>query len=88
MNTNLTINGQIMAILEKEYNGEKTVYIQFLMQSEKKGFEVIKVKCTVESDYAKLQQNQNVSIPVSIAVVNNTLYYSQVAEAKVLREQK
>ncbi|WP_072681603.1 hypothetical protein [Arcobacter sp. LA11] len=88
MNTNLTINGQIMAILEKEYNSEKTVYIQFLMQSEKKGFEVIKVKCTVETDYAKLQQNQNVSIPVSIAVVNSVIYYSQVAEAKILREQK
>jgi len=88
MQTNLTINGNIMAIVEKDYNNEKTVYVQFLKEDVKKGFEVIKVKMTVQSDYTKLQQNQVVSIPVNLASVNGNIYFSQNAELKVLREQK
>ena len=87
MNTNITINGTIMAVIEKDYNNEKTLYAQFLKEDVKKGFEVIKVKITIESDYSKLQQNQVVSIPVSIANVNGNLYFSQSSELKVLREQ-
>ncbi|WP_323588585.1 hypothetical protein [Aliarcobacter butzleri] len=87
MNTNITINGTVMAVVEKEYNSEKTVYAQFLKEDLKKGFEVIKVKMTIQSDYSKLQQNQIVSIPVNIATVNGNLYYSQSFEMKVLKEQ-
>ena len=87
MNTNITINGTIMAVIEKDYNSEKTIYAQFLKEDTKKGFEVIKVKITIESDFPKLQQNQIVSIPVSIAVVNGNMYFSQNSELKVLREQ-
>lgn len=87
MQTNISISGTIMAIVEKDYNGEKTVYTQFLKEDEKKGFEVIKVKITVQSDYIKLQQNQVVSIPVNLASVNGNIYFSQNAELKVLREQ-
>lgn len=76
-----------MAVIEKDYNSEKTIYAQFLKEDVKKGFEVIKVKITIESDYSKLQQNQVVSIPVSIAVVNGNMYFSQNSELKVLREQ-
>lgn len=88
MQTNISISGTIMAIVEKDYNGEKTVYIQFLKEDVKKGFEVIKVKMTVQTDYTKLQQNQVVSIPVNLASVNGNIYFSQNAELKVLREQK
>lgn len=87
MNTNITINGTVMAVVEKDYNSEKTIYAQFLKEDTKKGFEVIKVKITIESDYSKLQQNQIVSIPVNIAVVNGNMYFSQSSELKVLREQ-
>ncbi len=87
MNTNITINGTVMAVVEKDYNNEKTLYAQFLKEDVKKGFEVIKVKITIESDYSKLQQNQVVSIPVSIANVNGNMYFSQSSELKVLREQ-
>lgn len=87
MNTNITINGTIMAVIEKDYNSEKTIYAQFLKEDTKKGFEVIKVKITIESDYSKLQQNQVVSIPVNIASVNGNIYFSQSSELKVLREQ-
>ena len=87
MNTNITINGTVMAVIEKDYNNDKTVYAQFLKEDTKKGFEVIKIKITIESDYSKLQQNQVVSIPVNIAVVNGNMYFSQNSELKVLREQ-
>lgn len=87
MNTNIVINGTVMAVVEKDYNSEKTVYAQFLKEDLKKGFEVIKVKMTIQSDYSKLQQNQVVSIPVNIATVNGNLYYSQSFEMKVLKEQ-
>ena len=87
MNTNITINGTVMAVVEKDYNNEKTIYAQFLKEDLKKGFEVIKVKMTVQADYSKLQQNQIVSIPVNIATVNGNLYYSQSFEMKVLKEQ-
>ncbi|MCG3655903.1 hypothetical protein ACN2EN_05270 [Aliarcobacter lanthieri] len=87
MNTNITINGTVMAVVEKEYNSEKTVYAQFLKEDSKKGFEVIKIKMTIQSDYSKLQQNQVVSIPVNIATVNGNMYFSQNSELKVLKEQ-
>ena len=87
MNTNIVINGPIMAVIEKDYNNEKTVYAQFLKEDSKKGFEILKVKITIEGDYSKLQQNQIVSIPVNIAVVNGNMYFSQSSELKVLREQ-
>ena len=76
-----------MAVIEKDYNNDKTVYAQFLKEDTKKGFEVIKVKITIESYYSKLQQNQVLSIPVNIAVVNGNMYFSQNSELKVLREQ-
>jgi hypothetical protein len=87
MQTNISISGTIMAIVEKDYNNEKTVYVQFLKEDVKKGFEVIKVKMTVQSDYSKLQQNQVVSIPVNLASVNGNIYFSQSSELKVVREQ-
>lgn len=87
MRTNITINGIIMAIVEKEYNNDKTVYAQFLKEDDKKGFEIIKVKMTVQSDYSKLQQNQMVSIPVNLVSVNGNIYFSQSSELKVVREQ-
>ena len=48
MLTQLTINGKIMAVIEKSFENKKTVYTQFLMESDSKGMEVIKVKMTIE----------------------------------------
>lgn len=87
MNTNILISGAIMAVIEKDYNNEKIIYAQFLKEDLKKGFEVIKVKMTVQADYSKLKQNEVVSIPVNIAVVNGNMYFSQSSELKVLKEQ-
>ncbi|MCT7444441.1 hypothetical protein N5T90_05580 [Aliarcobacter cryaerophilus] len=75
--TNITINGKIITVLEKMYEDKKTVYAQFLMESEAKGMEIIKVKITNEADIQKLQKDLRVSIPVSVVAVNSNLYFSQ-----------
>jgi hypothetical protein len=88
MNTNITITGQIMAILSKEYEGQKTTYIQFLMDTEKKGMEILKVKITKDEDILKLQKGSIISVAVSITAVNGNIYYSQLEAIKILRETK
>ncbi len=86
--TSITINGKIISILEKSFENKKTVYVQFLMESEAKGMEIIKVKITNEIDISKLEKDSVVAIPVSIAVVNGNLYYSQSNQVKFLKEMK
>ena len=75
--TNISINGKIITVLEKMYEDKKTVYAQFLMESEAKGMEIIKVKIINEADIQKLQKNLVVSVPVSVVAVNGNLYFSQ-----------
>ena len=86
--TSITINGKIASILEKSYENKKTIYAQFLMESESKGMEIIKVKITNETDIPKLEKDAVVSVPVSIAAVNGNLYYSQSNQVKFLKEMK
>lgn len=75
--TQILINGKIITVLEKMYEDKKTVYAQFLMESESKGMEIIKVKIINEADIQKLQKDLRVSIPVSVVAVNSNLYFSQ-----------
>ena len=75
--TQILINGKIITVLEKVYEDKKTVYAQFLMESEAKGMEIIKVKIVNEADIQKLQKDLRVSIPVSVVAVNSNLYFSQ-----------
>ena len=77
MQTQIIINGKIMSIIEKIYEGKKTVYVQFLAESEARGMEIIKVKITIDTDIVQLQKNEIVAIPVSISCVNNTVYLTQ-----------
>ena len=86
--TSITINGRVLTVLEKSYEDTVTVYAQFLMESDSKGMEVLKVKITNKEDTQKLQKDMVVSIPVSIVSVNGNLYYSQVEAVKYLKEMK
>ena len=87
MNTNITINGKIISVLEKSFENKKTIYAQFLMESETKGMEILKVKITNENDISKLQKDSLVSIPVSISAVNGNLYYSQIEQIRFLNKE-
>ena len=75
--TTITINGKIMAMVEKSFEGKKTTYAQFLLESEAKGMEIIKVKMTIDSDISLLQKGEFVSIPVSVVSANGNLYFTQ-----------
>lgn len=86
--TSITINGKIISILEKVFENKKTVYVQFLMESESKGMEIIKVKITNETDISKLEKDSVVAVPVTISSVNGNLYYSQSNNIKFLKEIK
>ena len=86
--TNITINGKIITVLEKMYEDKKTVYAQFLMESEAKGMEIIKVKITNEADIQKLEKDLVVSVPVSVVAVNGNLYYSQADNIRFHKEVK
>ena len=86
--TNISINGKKITVLEKMYEDKKTVYAQFLMESEAKGMEIIKVKITNEADIQKLQKNLVVSVPVSVVAVNGNLYYSQADNIRFHKEIK
>ena len=85
--TSITINGKIMSILEKSYENKKTIYAQFLMESEIKGMEIIKVKITNETDISKLEKDAVVSVPVLISSVNGNLYYSQISQIRILNKE-
>ena len=88
MNTNIIINGKIISVLEKSFENKKTTYAQFLMESESKGIEIIKVKITNEIDIPKLEKDSVVAVPVTISSVNGNLYYSQSNNIKFLKEIK
>ena len=77
MSTQITISGKIMAMVEKSFEGKKTTYAQFLLESEAKGMEIIKVKMTIDSDISLLQKGEFVSIPVSVVSANGNLYFTQ-----------
>ena len=87
MNTNITINGKIISVLEKSFENKKTIYAQFLMESESKGIEILKVKITNENDISKLQKDSLVSIPVSVSSVNGNLYFSQIEQIRFLNKE-
>ena len=88
MKTTLNISGSISAVVNKNFENKKTVYAQFLSESESKGMEIIKVKITVDEDITKLEKNAMVSIPVSVVAVNGNIFYSQTEALKVIRESK
>ena len=86
--TQILINGKIITVLEKMYEDKKTIYAQFLMESESKGMEIIKVKITNEADIQKLEKDLVVSVPVSVVAVNGNLYYSQSDNIRFHKEVK
>ena len=87
MNTNITINGKIISVLEKSFENKKTIYAQFLMESETKGMEILRVKITNENDISKLQKDSLVSIPVSISSVNGNIFFSQIEQIRFLNKE-
>lgn len=78
MNPKVIVIGSVYATAKKEFNGETTVYAQFLNQDEKNGgVEVLKIKMSINSDIENLKQGQQVKIPVKISSYQGQLFYTQ-----------
>lgn len=83
--SNLNIQGQILTIIKKSYEGKDTNYLQFMTESESKGIEILKVKITIDEDINKVEKGLTVSVPISISSMNGNLYYSQSNSLKILK---
>lgn len=81
--TKIIINGKIEHIQVKDFQGVKTTIVQMINKSEKKGFEVIKIKLTDESTIIK--EGEIVNIPVSISTMNNSIFYTQNGKIEIVK---
>jgi len=86
MYANLQIKGQVLKVLEKEYQEKVSYSLQFMTQDEKSGFKIIPVK--VEKDLLPLniKDNDNVEVSIKISSMNNILYYSATDKVKILNK--
>lgn len=79
----ITLEIKVDNILEKEFEGEKTVYVQTIQKSERKGFEVIRIKLTDNS--FNLKDGDFITIPVSISAMNSQIFYTQAGKILPLK---
>ena len=81
--TKIIASGRIEHIQIKDFQGVKTTVVQMINKSDKKGFEVIKIKLTDESVIVK--DGDLVNIPVSISTMNNSIFYTQNGKIEILK---
>ena len=70
-------------IIPKIFEGQKSHQVQTVVKSEKKGFEVIKVKITDE--FIDFKENDTIKVPVTISTMNNQIFYKQSGKIEVLK---
>ena len=66
------IEGQVVEILEKEYNGVTTFRLQFIKKDEKKGYSIISIKVEDEEQIKNIKSGDKVRVPYSISTTNNS----------------
>ena len=81
--TKIIASGKIEHIQNKEFNGTKTTVVQMINKSDKKGFEIIKIKLVDESVIVK--EGDIVNIPVSISAMNNSIFYTQNGKIEIVK---
>ena len=80
------IEGHILDIVKKEYEGKLTYRLQFLAKSAK-GMEVLNVKLVPEQDVSTLKPGIAVTVPISVSAFNNALFYTQIGKIQVLQQK-
>lgn len=70
----LMFNAIVIKMIKKEYDSNVVYQAQVMIETEKRGFEVYKIKL---AEGENLKEGDRVAIPVSFSVVNNTIYFSQ-----------
>lgn len=73
--TKTALTTKVELIFTKNYEGKTTTYIQSILRSEKKGFEVLKIKLTDTELHFK--EGDTVSIPVKLSAMNSQIFYTQ-----------
>lgn len=70
-------------VLNKEYEGKKTISVQTITEHEKRGYEVLKVKLTDE--HINFKEGDIVSIPIKLSAMNNQIFYTQCGKIEVVK---
>jgi len=81
--TKTIITTKAELILNKEYEGETTTYIQSIQKSEKKGFEVLKIK--LSDSILNFKEGDIVSVPVKLSAMNSQIFYSQNGKIEIVK---
>lgn len=81
--TKTVITTKAELILHKEYEGETTSYIQSIQKSEKKGFEVLKIKLT--DTILHFKEGDIVAVPVKLSAMNSQIFYTQNGKIEVAK---
>jgi len=81
--TKVVITTTAELILKKEYEGETTTYIQSIQKTEKRGFEVLKIKLT--DSIMNFKEGDIVSIPVKLSAMNSQIFYTQNGKIEVIK---
>ncbi|WP_151944253.1 hypothetical protein [Aliarcobacter butzleri] len=81
--TKIIVNGKAEHVQVKDYQGNKTTIVQMINKSDKKGFEVIKIKLIDESVIVK--EGDIINIPVSISTMNNSIFYTQNGKIEIVK---
>lgn len=70
-------------ILEKEYEGKVTIQVQTVVKTERKGFEVIKIKITDE--VLTFKEGDLIRIPIELSAMNSQVFYRQNGKIEVIK---
>lgn len=84
MQSSIIIKGQIIKVLEKEFEGKKSYSLQFMSADEKRGFIIISVEVEPEFFNNECRDNSQIEVPIKVVGVNGNLYYSAIDKVKLL----
>jgi len=78
MNTKIIFIGTVFAVARKSFEGQETIYAQFLNKNENGGVEIQQVKITDPKDSINIKEGNSVQIPVKISTYQNKLFFTQI----------
>ena len=79
----LVANVNVKHILEKEYEGTVTRYVQTIIQSENKGYEVVKIK--ILDELISFKVGDTIAVPVQLSAMNSQVFYTQNGKVEVIK---
>lgn len=83
MYSQIKITGQVLKVVQKEYEGQVSYQLQFMINDIKKGFEVINVKVDKEFFNPEIKDNIIVEVPIRMVPVQNNLYFSCIDKIQI-----